>query len=243
MKNQTNYDLEIIAGPCTITPENAEEIIDKTAKITTPEGARAIYATRVVGLKSRTSMDLSGDGMGIDSQVIQQALKLIPSERMNLKIPSIELAEKIFRHTGLDIATEIMIPHIQLPFWANKEILNGHLMIWSPSVNQLGWNIFEMSEFATQNNWGLGIKHGKFLGKDSLEISNHPDYKDETSLEKVLLGLTTYVREQRGDLVLIHRGVDVPGRGDYRNAQIHEVMKRIKPRVPHAKYFLILHIA
>ncbi len=70
------YDLEIIAGPCSITPENAEEIIERTAKIVTPDGMRAIYGTRVVGLKSRTALDLKGEGMGIDSQIIQKALKL-----------------------------------------------------------------------------------------------------------------------------------------------------------------------
>src|SRR5260221_107424 len=95
------YDLEIIAGPCSITAKNAEEIINITAKIETPDGIRAVYGTRVVGLKSRTSLDLKGDGMGIDSQVMQQAIKLSPIERMKLKIPSVELAEKIAKETGL----------------------------------------------------------------------------------------------------------------------------------------------
>lgn len=237
MKKQKKYDLEIYAGPCSITPENALEIIKKTAKICTPNGKRAIYGTRVVGLKSRTALDLKGEGMGIDSQMIQQALRQDMKERKKLIVPSVELAEKIAKKTGLIIATEIMIPHIQLPYWEAKKVLNGRVMIWNPSVDQLGWNIFEMCEFAKKNNWHLGIKHGKFLGKDSLEIANHPDYKDETSLEKVLLGLTTYAKDIEGDLVLIHRGVDVPGRGNYRTAQIHEVMKRIKERARHAKIF------
>ncbi len=237
MKNQKRYDLEIFAGPCSITAENAEEIIEITSKITTPSGSRAIYGTRVVGLKSRTSMDLLGEGMGIDSQVIQNAYKLNSEERLGLKVPSVELAEKIAKTTEMTIATEIMIPHIQLPYWEAKEVLKGKIMIWNPSVNQLGWNIFEMSDFARRNDWNLGIKHGKYLGKDSLEVANHPDYKGETSLEKVLLGLTTYAENINGELVIIHRGVDVPGRGDYRNAQVHEVMKRIKKRVPHAKIY------
>jgi len=238
MNNDTkNYDLEIIAGPCSITPENAEEVISKTAKITTPDDKRAIYGTRVVGLKSRTGLDLTGEGMGIDSQVMQEAFKLSPTEQQNLIVPSIELAEKIAKQTGLLIATEVMIPHLQLPYWEAKKVLQENVMIWNPAVEQLGWNLFEMSAFAQKNNWSIGIKHGKFLGKDPLEIANHPDYQGETSLEKVLLGLTTYVQNIQGDLVLIHRGVDVPGRGDSRNAITHEIMKRVKPRVPGAKLY------
>src|SRR5258708_6360241 len=222
MNANKSYNLEIIAGPCSITPENTKEVINEIAKIVTPDGKRAIYGTRVVGLKSRTSLDLAAEGMGIDSQIIQQALKLSPDERMQLKIPSVELAEKIVNETGMLIATEIMIPHIQLPYWEVKEVFRKNLMVWNPAVNQLGWNLFEMGEFALRNDWNVGIKHGKFLGKDPLEVANHPDYKGETSLEKVLLGLTTYVEDINGDLIIIHRGVDVPGRGDYRNAITHE---------------------
>ncbi len=232
MTKNNLYDLEIIAGPCSITPENTEEVINEIAKITTPDGNRAILGTRVVGLKSRTELNLSGEGMGIDSQAIQQAMQLPIEERMKVKIPSVELAEKIVRETGMVINTEIMIPHIQLPYWEQKELLQGKLMIWNPAVNQLGWNLYEMGEFAQKNDWNVGIKHGKFLGKDPLEVANHPEYQGETSLEKVLIGLTTYVPEMREDLIIIHRGVDVPGRGDYRNAITHEIMKRIKNKIP-----------
>ncbi len=232
MNRDKNYNLEIIAGPCSITSENTEEIINDIAKIKTPDGSRAIYGTRVVGLKSRTSMDLTGDGMGIDSQVIQKAMKLSPVDRIKLTIPSVEFAEKIVNETGMVITTEIMIPHIQLPYWEVKEKLRGNLLVWNPAVNQLGWNLFEMGEFAQRNNWNVGIKHGKFLGKDPLEVANHPEYKGETSLEKVLMGLTTYVPDMREDLIIIHRGVDVPGRGDYRNAITHEIMRRVKQRIP-----------
>jgi|SRR6185369_11279707 len=238
MNDETKkYDLEIIAGPCSITPENAEEIINETAKITTPDGKRAIYGTRVVGLKSRTALDRNGEGMGIDSQVMQECFNLPAEERSNLVIPSIELADKIARKTGLLVATEIMIPHLQLPYWEAKQGLKGNLMIWNPAVEQLGWHILEMSEFALKNKWDIGIKHGKFLGEDPLEVANHPDYEGETSLEKVVLGLTTYVHNPGRDLIIIHRGVDVPGRGQYRNALTHEIMKRIKPRVPGAKLY------
>ncbi|MEK7571411.1 MAG: hypothetical protein AAB553_03980 [Patescibacteria group bacterium] len=237
-KQHKKYDLTIIAGPCSITPENAQEVINETANITTPDGKRAIYGTRVVGLKSRTALDFTGDGMGLDSQAMQQAMNLPASDRMNVKMPSVELAEKIAKATGLLISTEIMIPHLQLPYWEKKKALAGNVMIWNPAVEQLGWNVLELAEFARKNGWDVGIKHGKFLGKDPLEVANHPDYKGETSLEKVLLGLTTYVQEIPGELVVIHRGVDVPGRGDYRNALVHEIMRRLKRKLPkNAKLF------
>lgn len=228
------YDLTIIAGPCSITPENTEQIINKIAPIITPTGARAIYGTRVVGLKSRTALAKTGDGMGIDYETIIKCFNLSENERNKLVIPSIELAEKIAKKTGLLISTEIMIPHIQLPFYEQKEIFKGNFLPWNPAVEQLGWNLFEMNEFAKRNNWNIGIKHGKFLGKDPLEAANHPDYKGETALEKVVLGLTTYLDGYTGELIIIHRGVDVPRDGAYRNAIAHEIMKRIKTKAPHA---------
>src|ERR1700760_2780883 len=121
--NTKQFDLEIIAGPCSITPEKAEQIINETAQVKTPDGKRAIYGTRVVGLKSRTALDENGSGMGIDYDVIREALNLPESEREKLTMPSVELADKIAKETGLMISSEIMIPHIQLPFFERKESL------------------------------------------------------------------------------------------------------------------------
>lgn len=236
MKNKL-YDLEIIAGPCSITPENTEQIINETAQIKTPDGKRAIYGTRVVGLKSRTALDENGAGMGIDYEVVIKALNLSTNEREQLTMPSVELAEKIAKETGLMISSEIMIPHIQLPFFEQKESLKGNFLPWNPAVNQLGWQLFEMNEFAKRNNWNIGIKHGKFLGKDPLEVSNHPDYKGETALEKVVLGLTAYLSGHPQDLIIIHRGVDVPRDPNYRNAMAHDIMKRIKKNAPDIKMY------
>jgi hypothetical protein len=236
MKNK-KYNLEIIAGPCSITHENIHEIINEIATIKTPDGERAIYGTRVVGLKSRTAIAQSDEGMGMDYPVIKQLFSLSQSKWKSLTLPSVALAEQIVKETGLLVSTEVMIPHMQLPFYAKKKIFKNKLLIWNPAVEQLGWNLLELKKFAEKNKWHVGIKHGKFLGNDPLEVANHPDYKGETSLEKVLLGLTTYVGNIDGDLIIIHRGVDVPGKGNYRNAIAHEIMKRVKPRVPHAKMY------
>lgn len=231
------YDLEIIAGPCSITPQNTEQIINEIAPITTADGKPGIYGTRVVGLKSRTALSLDDKGMGIDWPVIKQTVNATEEEKNKLKLPSVELAEKIARETDLLISSEIMIPHLQLPFFENKPIFKNRIMIWNPAVEQLGWHLYQMNQFAKRNNWDIGIKHGKFLGKDPLEVANHPDYTDETTLEKVIIGLTTYVHDAPRDVIIIHRGLDVPGRGDYRNAIAHEIMKRVKTKLPQAKMF------
>jgi 3-deoxy-D-arabino-heptulosonate 7-phosphate (DAHP) synthase len=237
MNKTQPYDLEIIAGPCSVTNENLHEIIEEIAPITTRDGKRAIYGTRVVGLKSRTALSADGKGMGMDYPIIQQCLKNASKRDEKRTLPSVEIAVNIAKQTGMIIATEIMIPHIQLPFWEREKTLRGKTMIWNPAVAQLGWTLLEMGNFAKRNNWNVGIKHGKFLGKDPLEVANHPDYTEETSLEKTLLGLTTFIPQLQGDLIIIHRGVDVPGRGNFRSALIHTVMKRVKRRVPHGKLF------
>lgn len=231
------YDLTIIAGPCSVTPENTDQIIHEIAPITTPDGKKAIFGTRVVGLKSRTALLKEPKGMGMDWQVIQKCMTLSPTEQKKLQLPSVELAEKIATETDMLISSEIMMPHLQLPFWERKKVLQNNVMIWNPAVEQLGWHLYQMNQFAKRNGWSIGIKHGKFLGKDPLEVANHPDYKDETTLEKVILGLTTYVDNPKGELIIIHRGLDVPGRGDYRNAIAHEIMKRVKLKAPHAKMY------
>ena len=237
MTNQTKqYDLEVIAGPCSITLENAEEIINEIAPISI-NGKRAIYGTRVVGLKSRTGMTLNGKGMGIDFERIHEVFDLPRANRDTLTLPSQLIAEKIVKQTGMIIATEVMIPHLQLPFFENSKILKNNMMIWNPAVEQLGWNAHEMSHYALRNGWELGLKHGKFLGKDTLEVTNHPDYQDETSLEKTLIGMTTFTNGKKDDLIIIHRGVDVPGRGEYRNALVHEVMKRLKSKVTGSRLY------
>lgn len=231
------YDLTLVAGPCSITPENTEQVIREIAPITTPDGERAIYGTRVVGLKSRTALSRSGEGMGIDYDVVIKSLSLSENERANLILPSAELAQKIANKTGLLITSEIMIPHIQLPYFEQKQDLHGNFLPWNPAVEQLGWHLYQMNEFAKRNNWHIGIKHGKFLGIDPLEVANHPDFKGETALEKVVLGLTAYVADHPKELIIIHRGVDVPRDQKYRNAMAHEIMKRIKQKAPSAKIY------
>jgi hypothetical protein len=84
----------------------------------------------------------------------------------------------------------------------------------------------------------LGIKNSKFLGKEHLHIANKNDFEGETSLEKTLKGLVSFIHDKDQKPIFIHRGVDVPREGEFRNALIHEVVKRVKKSVPGSRLFL-----
>jgi 3-deoxy-D-arabino-heptulosonate 7-phosphate (DAHP) synthase len=234
---QTLFDLEIIAGPCSLTAENAREIMYEIADVTTPGGQRAIFGTRAVGLKSRTAFDSSGFGAGMDFYMIQECLRLTKNQRRNIVLPSVLLAGQIAKNTGMLVAAEIMLPDIQLPFYAQQPELDGHLLIWNPAVDQLGWHIAQMAVYAQTYNWKLGIKNGKFLGDVHLTQADHPDYDGETLLEKTWQGLITYAAPQKNPPILIHRGVDVPQKGHFRNAPVHEIVKRVKRADPKLKIY------
>jgi hypothetical protein len=229
-------DLEIIAGPCQISPENLHEIYDM-ADIRVADGKggmqRAIWGARVVGLKSRTDLDKSGKGMGIDfSSLINENVLIVP----DILPPSVQMSKDIVYDTDLLVATEVMIPHIQMPMYEQAQIPAGHLLSWNPSVDQLGWHVKEISDSARRNGWLVGLKNGKSIDT-SLYVANDPMHSGITSLEKQWLGLASYARDMNGSLILIHRGVESPEKGQYRNAPVHEVAKRVKNRVPEAKLY------
>src|SRR3989344_3576685 len=180
-----NNAVSIIAGPCSIDENNIREV-KEISKITVinrlGHQQKAIAGTRIVGLKSRTALHTSGDGMGID-------------------YPS------FMRNTAV--------------------LLQGKLLPWNPAVEQLGWPIMQMAHFARRCGWHIGLKNGKWVG-EHLHIANSPDYQGKTSMEKTWAGLVSFVGKIAGDIVLIHRGVDVPEKDRYRNAVIHEISRRTK---------------
>src|SRR5258708_38719288 len=99
---RTQDTATIIAGPCSIDENNLDEIIHGIAEITVYDGAyRGIKGTRTVGLKSRTALDVSGKGMGIDWDAIQQMRKLPERDRLDIIPPSVQMAEIIRKETGL----------------------------------------------------------------------------------------------------------------------------------------------
>lgn len=229
MKKQ---QITIIAGPCSVDENNIKEIREiSEIEVTNRQGKkqRAVAGTRIVGLKSRTELDASGEGMGMDyaaykknSEILLEGGTISDFEIM----PSALIAEEIAKDTNMIIATEVMNPLIQLPAFEQR-VGRGKLMPWNPSVNQLGWQIETMAAFARRNGWHIGIKNGKWIG-DHLETADHHEYKGRTTMEKTWAGLVKYVQDIEHDIVLIHRGVDVPGKGNFRNAPVHHIAKRVK---------------
>lgn len=235
-----NDQLAVIAGPCSIDKHNVEEIYQiADIRVTNRKGKiqRAIAGTRVVGIKSRTELSETGAGMGIDYPIFKKNTRLLIKGGCidRLKVPpSVLMAEQIHKDTHMLIATEIMSPLIQLPSYIGR-IPKGKLMPWNPAVEQLGWPIAQMADFCRAHGWNVGLKNGKWVG-DHVHNANTQDYEGQTTMEKTWSGLTKYVGKIKGDVVLIHRGVDVPDKGQYRNTPVHNLAERVK-KVTGAKLF------
>jgi len=223
-----SYDLEIVGGHCSFNPEAAGEYY-KIAEIEVSDCSggkrRAIYGIRMVGLKSKTNLNPDGQGMGVDFSFYEQFL--ITGKKPEGIPPSVTFAENIVKETGLLIATEIMMPTVQLPLYEGR-IPERKFMAWNASVDQLGWHLWQIAQFAKRNGWYLGIKNGKWLGDVDLQEAQNPNLQDETSLERTWKGLVSWVQDLEGRLILIHRGVDVSRKGDYRNAPVHEIARRAR---------------
>ncbi len=228
----TNSHVTIIAGPCSVDENNVKEIREiSKIEVTNMSGTKqkAVAGTRIVGLKSRTELEGSGDGMGIDYDAYKKNLDII-MQGGGIKdlevLPSAYIAEEIVNETGMMIATELMNPIIQLPSFEGR-IGPGKFMPWNPSVNQLGWHVEQTALFTKRNGWHIGLKNGKWIG-DHLHTADHEDYQGKTTMEKTWSGLVKYIGDHEGDIVLIHRGVDVPGKGDFRSAVVHNIARRVK---------------
>lgn len=224
----------IFAGPCSIDKTNIEDIY-KIAEIKIANKP-AIFGTRIVGLKSRTKFQKEGSGMGIDfqtimknEQILLQGGKLDDFETL----PSVKFSKKIIKETNLTIATEIMMPFLQLPSFL-KELPNNKVMLWNPSVNQLGWQVKQMGEFAKQKNWFIGLKNAKWIGTAVDNIKNL-EINELTPIEKTWEGLISYSQVDLNKIFLIHRGFETENKGDFRARPVHEIAKRMKLRNPKVK--------
>ncbi|MCL4363730.1 hypothetical protein M1328_00655 [Patescibacteria group bacterium] len=236
--NIFNKQLKIIAGPCSIDENNVEdvmEIAEIKVKNSSGKNRPAIFGTRVVGLKSRTALSRDGKNMGIDFQVYKKNMEAFmagqPVDRFKL-LPSVKIAKQIIKKTKLLVASEIMDPLFQLPVF-EKNLPREKVMVWNPAVSQLGWPIMNMAHFARKNRWMVGLKNPKWYGDEHL---------GQTTMEKTWIGLVHYTEmNQPGfedKLVLIHRGVDVYNKGDYRNLPVHQAAQRVK-KSTRAKLFFV----
>jgi 3-deoxy-D-arabino-heptulosonate 7-phosphate (DAHP) synthase len=236
-KTSSSNELRIIAGPCAIDKDNIETLYDiADIKISNSSGHKqtATFGVRVVGLKSRSKIYDDNSYMGMDYESYLKNLDLLISngdkDKMEI-LPSLKIANQIIKDTGMVVATELMSPMVQLPLF-ETHIPKNKLFIWNPCINQLGWPILEMAQYAIRNGWYLGIKNGKWLSRDSIGVSD---------MERNWIGNSTFAKshlmKMKNKVVLIHRGVEVKHKGDYRSLPVHDIAIRAKSQTNLGLYF------
>ncbi len=223
--------IRIFAGPDSLDDYNINEVYEIADM--QADGQKVIFGTRTVGLKSRTSFDKNNSEngfMGFDFEIIMKNFDIfgLGGTVDDLKpLPTVDMAAQIYRDTGLICSTEIMLPAIQLACIA-KSFKFKPFMVWNPAVDQLGWHIRQMAGFASEYDWIVGLKNGKWLGEE-YETAEDPNFEGITSIEKVWDGLVDYA-QLAPETILIQRGCDLPRKGEYRNLPIHQTAKRTKLR-------------
>ena len=226
--------LSIIAGPCSVDEKNINEV-EEILNIEI-NGKKAIAGTRVVGLKSRTNLDSSGNGMGMDYEIFNKNLDILMKGGTIddlIDFPSVLIAKEIQDKFNCIIATEIMNPIVQMPIL--DRLLSGPVMPWNPAVNALGWGQQMISKFCEKhNNWFLGIKNPKNLG---ISVENSEKNGISAPMEKVWLGLASYSDLSNERKILIHRGVDSEIKTDFRSDVVHQCAKRTKENADGIKLY------
>lgn len=234
-----NNEITIIAGPCSIDESNVAQLDEIAAiEIRGSDGRmqRPIAGVRVVGLKSRTTLTDEKESMGIDYEFFKDNFDILMNRRKKFRVPpSVEISAEISKKTGMIVASEIMSPLVQLPLY-EKYMKGGELIIWNPSVNQLGWQAFEMGQFAKKNGWKIALKNGKWLDCKKEEADN-PARTARTDIEKAWEGLAKYTRLKNENIIYIHRGFDIESKGEFRNLPLHNLAARVKENNPGAKMF------
>ncbi len=229
----------IIAGPCSVNENNIHQLYEiADIQIQNREGKlqKAIWGIRTVGLKSRSSMNATGEGMGFDFAHYMHNVRLVASKSSfdSLKTTrSIEIAKKLIEDTGVVAATEVMDPLVQLPVY-EREIPKGKLFIWNPAVNQLGFQMYAMGIYATRNNWFIGVKNGKWLGSAPEDQFN--------IMEKNWAGQISFATEDghfdiKNRIAMIQRGVDIAGKGGFRNLPVHNSAEKVKAKTGTKMFF------
>ena len=220
--------VKIIAGPCSISATNAGELKDIISFNNNTR--RSIYGVRVVGLKSRTELKNDASYMGIDFDVHMKMYNEILNGNFsvlnNANYPSVEIAKEILdldKH--ITIATEVVDPILQMPILARN--IKQNLLPWNPAVNQLGWQMKIIGEYAKKYGFSIGIKNEKNLG---ISAKDSEQNNQIAPLEKVWKGLATYtgINDEKSRIFMIQRGVDDAEKGDYRSLPIHCCAKRVK---------------
>ena len=220
--------VKIIAGPCSISATNAGELKDIISFNNNTR--RPIYGVRVVGLKSRTELKNDALYMGIDFDVHMKMYNEILNGNFsvlnNANYPSVEIAKEILDlDKNITIATEVVDPILQMPILARN--IQQNLLPWNPAVNQLGWQMKIIGEYAKKYGFSIGIKNAKNLGISAKDSEKN---NQTAPIEKVWKGLASYtgINDDKKRIFMIQRGVDDAEKGDYRSLPIHRCAKRVK---------------
>ncbi len=239
-----NYDIEVVTGPCSVDLELKRNLsgyynlADMRVRNMHGEMQRGVYGTRVVPLKSRTIVKKDGTGMGVDFKhyfTVEEDIVVIRNPLPVDPPPGVVAAERIVKDTGLLVATEIMMPHIQLPYYENR-IPSGKFLEWQPSVEGLGYPHLTMGEYARRNGWLHGIKNPKNLDVP-LDTANNSDENVSSALQRQWSGLASFAQIPGNQIIFIHRGVDSPENRTWRSAPVHEIARKTKHSVPGAKLY------
>jgi len=227
-----NPEVSIIAGPCSISEKNYKSLYELSSmEVKNRDGfaQRAITGVRIVGVKSRTAYSYSKGAMGLDSEVLVGNMEIYTKgggvKDMKM-LPSVKMAEEFIQKTNMQVASEVVSPLIQIPFW-DMLLKDKELLLWTPAVAQLGWNLLEIYQASKENKWSLGVKNPKWVGKES---------DGYTSMEKTWLGMGSYV-PFINKVIYIQRGVDVADSGLFRNLPAHESAKKVKKKTGMKMYF------
>lgn len=226
-----NSEVKIFAGPDSLDDFNLEEVYRMSEMKV--DGKPALYGARTVGLKSRTNFDRDNTDkgfMGFDFEAIMQNFNIFGhggNADDLVPLPTVQMAEKLYKDTGLIPSSEIMLPAIQLAC-IKKSFASDPFLVWNSAVDQLGWHIRQMAGFAEEHGWMVGLKNGKWLGEE-YKRAEKPEFDGKTSIETVWDGLVNYA-SIADEVVLIQRGCDLPAKGEYRNLPIHYTALRTKKR-------------
>ena len=226
-----NTNIKIFAGPDSLDDYNIDELYRMAEMKTRSEAA--IYGARTVGLKSRTNFDHHNSDkgfMGYDFEAIMQNFNIFGTGGNAddlVPLPTVQMADKLYRDTGLIGSSEIMLPAIQLAC-IKKSFATDPFLVWNSAVDQLGWHIRQMAGFAQEHGWMVGLKNGKWLGEE-YKKAERADFAGKTSIETVWDGLVDYA-SMAPETILIQRGCDLPAKGEYRNLPIHYTALRTKRR-------------
>ena len=220
--------VKIIAGPCSLNNKNINEL--KSIVSINSQNIRPIYGVRVVGLKSRTELKHDSSYMGMDFDVHMKIYDEVMNGNFNAinsaSYPSVEIAKEILSiNNDTVIATEVVDPVLQIPVFARN--IKQNLFPWNPAVNQLGWQMKIIGEYAKKYGFSIGIKNAKNLG---ISAKDSEENNMTAPMEKVWKGLATYtgIQDDKSRIFMIQRGVDEPDKGNFRGLPVHGCAKRVK---------------